>query len=318
MDSQTLSSSSAGRYAPSPSGDLHLGNLRTALFAWLFARSEGHDFVMRVEDLDRVQEGAAQRQLDDLASLGMDWDGEVLVQSTRIPQHMDAVQKLRDAGMVYECFCTRKEIQQAVSAPHAAPGAYPGTCRHLTDAERQERRQVRPPALRLAADTAEFTVYDRFAGDYMGAVDDFVLVRNDGKPAYNLAVVVDDGFQNVQQVVRGDDLLFSAPRQAYLATLLGIDIPEYVHVPLALNTEGKRLAKRDGAVTLAQLRAGGVSTAQVMRMIAASMPLAPWRGEGGPHLPETAQQMLEVFNPDTISREPWTVIPTDLESICCG
>ncbi len=318
MDVQTLYSRSAGRYAPSPSGDLHLGNLRTALFSWLFARSEGHDFVMRIEDLDRVQDGAAQRQLDDLASLGMDWDGEVLMQSTRIPQHMDAVEQLRAAGMVYECFCTRKEIQQAASAPHAAPGVYPGTCRHLSEAEREERRRVRPPALRLAAQTTEFTVKDRFAGEYTGAVDDFVLVRNDGKPAYNLAVVVDDGFQHVAQVVRGDDLLFSAPRQAYLATLLDIEIPEYVHVPLALNTEGKRLAKRDGAVTLAQLRAEGVSTPQVMRMIAGSMPLVPWRGEGGSHLPETAQQMLEVFNPETISREPWTVLTTDLENICCG
>lgn len=306
----------AGRYAPSPSGDLHLGNLRTALFAWLFARSTQRAFIMRVEDLDRVQKGAAQRQLDDLASLGIDWDGEVIWQSERIKDHTAAVDSLRAKGLVYECYCTRKEIQQAASAPHAAPGAYPGTCRNLSDRERAERRQHRPPALRLAAETQEFTVHDFYAGHYTGRVDDFVLVRNDGKPAYNLAAVVDDAFSGVDQVVRGDDLLSSAPRQAYLAQLLGLQIPTYAHVPLALNSEGKRLAKRDGAVTLAQLRAAGVSTEDIMRMISASIPLAPTGSAQGPHLPETAAQMLEVFDPQKISREPWIVIDPALESVC--
>lgn len=312
------SATGSGRYAPSPSGDLHLGNLRTALFAWLFARSTGREFIMRVEDLDRVQVGAAERQLDDLARLGIDWDGEVIWQSQRIDAHQQAVAQLQERGLVYECYCTRKEIQQAASAPHAAPGAYPRSCRHLTEAERAERRAARPPALRLAADTHEFTVYDYYAGNFTGAVDDFVLVRNDGKPAYNLATVVDDAHSGVDQVVRGDDLLSSAPRQAYLASLLGLDAPTYAHVPLALNMEGKRLAKRDGAVTLAQLRAAGISTQQVVRMISASIPLAPWHGEGGPHLPETAAQMLEVFDPQKISRDPWVVIDPALESVCCA
>nr|WP_239479109.1 tRNA glutamyl-Q(34) synthetase GluQRS [Rothia sp. ZJ1223] len=295
-----------------------MGNLRTALFAWLFARSTGRSFVMRVEDLDRVQEGAAQRQLDDLASLGIDWDGEVIWQSERLEAHRDAVENLRERGVVYECFCTRKEIQQAASAPHAAPGAYPGTCRHLTDSEREERRAVRPPALRLAADIREFTVQDYYAGEYTGAVDDFVLVRNDGKPAYNLAAVVDDAFSTVDQVVRGDDLLSSAPRQAYLASLLGLTVPAYAHVPLALNVEGKRLAKRDGAVTLVQLRAAGISTDQVMHMISSSIPLRSWCGQGGFHLPRTASQMLEVFDPDAISLQPWVVIDPAFESVCCA
>ncbi|MCP3426265.1 tRNA glutamyl-Q(34) synthetase GluQRS [Rothia sp. AR01] len=302
----------AGRYAPSPSGDLHLGNLRTALLAWLFARSTGRAFLLRVEDLDRVQEGSARRQLEDLEALGLDWDAEPLVQSERTAAYDDAVATLRARGLVYECYCTRREIQEAGSAPHGAPGAYPGTCRRLTRAQREERARERPAALRLAADRSAWTVRDRYAGEYTGAVDDVVLVRNDGRAAYNLAVVVDDAHQGVDQVVRGDDLLSSAPRQAYLAHLLGLAQPGYVHVPLALNREGRRLAKRDGAVTLRQLREAGVGAGDVVRLIAASIPLRPLPGPGdagrsGARLPRTAGQMLEVFDPEALSREPWVL-----------
>lgn len=293
-----------GRYAPSPSGDLHLGNLRTALLAWLMARSAGGKFTMRVEDLDRVKQGAAERQLADLAELGIDWDGEVLYQSQRLDAYADAVTRLQEAGLVYECFCTRKEIQAAASAPHGAPGAYPGTCRSLTDAEREERRTRRPAALRLRAEVSTWQVTDRFAGVYAGVVDDFVLVRGDGVYAYNLTCVIDDDFQQVTEVVRGDDLLPSAPRQAYLAHLLGLSAPVYAHVPLALNERGERLAKRDGAVTLADLRAGGVETAQIMRMISGSIPLPA--GAGGA-LPETASEMLAAFDPRQIAQKPWIV-----------
>ncbi|MDN5617847.1 MAG: tRNA glutamyl-Q(34) synthetase GluQRS [Kocuria sp.] len=303
----SASPSGAGRYAPSPSGDLHLGNLRTALYAWLFARSTGRAFRLRIEDLDRVREGSAQRHMDDLAALGIDWDGEPLIQSTRTVAYEDAVSRLRERGMVYECFCTRREIQEASSAPHGAPGAYPGTCRNLSSDERAERARSRPAALRLRSETHEWTVLDRYAGHYTGMVDDMVLVRNDGRAAYNLAVVVDDHFQGIDQVVRGDDLLSSAPRQSCLASLLGLDRVEYVHVPLALNREGKRLAKRDGAVTLAELRETGMAPAEVARMIASSMPLTTVRADGAESLPASASQMLEVFDPDTISLDPWTV-----------
>lgn len=317
----TDASAPCGRYAPSPSGDLHLGNLRTALFAWMFARSAGGRFVMRVEDLDRVKAGAAERQLADLAALGIDWDRDVLYQSTRLEAYRAAVEKLRAAGLVYECFCTRREIQEASSAPHGAPGAYPGTCRNLTDSERAARRGERPAALRLRAHTGSFTVTDYFAGSYTDAVDDFVLVRNDGTYAYNLVCVVDDDYQGVTQVVRGDDLLSSAPRQAYLATLLGLAVPTYAHVPLALNAQGKRLAKRDGAVTLAELQAAGVSQSDILRMISASIPLPPLTGpaagDQGPHLPESAHEMLSVFSPERIRQSPWVVIDPLLESTCC-
>lgn len=293
-----------GRYAPSPSGDLHLGNLRTALLAWLLARSVGGSFKMRVEDLDRVRPGAAERQLEDLASLGLDWDGPVLYQSSRIDAYDRALAQLKEAGLVYECFCTRKEIQAASSAPHGAPGAYPGTCRSLAEAERATRRAQRPAALRLRAEVSQWTVTDRFAGDYRGQVDDLVLRRNDGTYAYNLVCVVDDHYQGVTEIVRGDDLLPSSPRQAYLAQLLGLPTPSYAHVPLALNAQGQRLAKRDGAVTLAQLLAAGASRESILGLIAASIPL-PALPSGV--APDSAGQLLEVFDPALISREPWVV-----------
>ncbi|MFD1824119.1 MULTISPECIES: tRNA glutamyl-Q(34) synthetase GluQRS [Mumia] len=289
----------SGRYAPSPSGDLHIGNLRTALLAWMFARSTGRGFLMRVEDLDRVREGAEERQLADLAALGIDWDPPVVRQSERRAVYDEAVAALVARGLTYECFCTRREIAEAASAPHGTPGLYPGTCRRLSEAEREERRAERPAALRLRAGVTQFTVRDLLHGAYTGPVDDLVLVRNDGVPAYNLAVVVDDGAMGVDQVVRGDDLLASAPRQAYLAALLGLTPPVYAHVPLALNVDGKRLAKRDGAVTLADLHALGWSTADVVATIADSLGMAARDAAG----------MLAGFDPAALPRTPWVFVP---------
>lgn len=291
----------AGRFAPSPSGDLHLGNLRTALAAWGFARATGRAFVLRVEDLDRVRPGAAQRNVEDLRALGLDWDGPVDYQSPRIPEFLAQVARLSEAGLTYECFCTRREIQTAASAPHGIPGAYPGTCRNLTGDERRLRRRQRPPAVRLRAEVTEFTVQDFFAGEYTGTVDDMVLVRNDGTPAYNLAVVVDDARQGVDQVVRGDDLLASAPRQAYLAGLLGHRAPAYVHVPLVLGPTGARLAKRDGDVTLDQLRRIGYDAADVLRWLGATL---------GLHHPlRSASDLLEHWDPAAWDRDPVTWYP---------
>ena len=287
---------SSGRFAPSPSGDLHVGNLRTALLAWLFARSTDRQFLLRIEDLDRVRPGAEQQQLDDLRSLGIDWDGEIVRQSERLSLYADAIDRLTDVGRVYPCFCSRREIREAPSAPHAPRGSYPGTCRDLTDAERARRSAERPAALRLRTDVDEWTITDALHGIYTGTVDDVVLQRNDGVPAYNLAVVVDDAEQGIDQVVRGDDLLTSAPRQAYLATLLGQEPPTYAHVALALNASGDRLAKRDGAVTRAELEAHGVD---VLDLIADSLGLAG----------ATPAEMLTTFDPERLPREPWTFVP---------
>lgn len=287
---------SSGRFAPSPSGDLHVGNLRTALVAWLCARQSGRDFVMRVEDLDRVRAGAEQRQLDDLAAIGLDWDGPVVRQSERARFYDAALASLAGRGLVFECFCTRREILDAPSAPHGPPGTYPGTCRDLTEAEREVRRRERPAALRLRAGVSTFTIEDALHGTYEGPVDDVVLRRGDGAVAYNLAVVVDDAQQGIDQVVRGDDLLSSAPRQAYLATLLAATPPGYVHVPLALNAAGQRLAKRDGAVTARELGARGID---VLALIAGSLGL-----QGA-----TPRELLDGFDLRAIPRDPWVFVP---------
>ncbi len=289
----------AGRYAPSPSGDLHFGNLRTALLAWLFARSSGRDFHMRVEDIDTQRSSAesAQRQLEDLALIGLDWDS-LTYQHERFALYEQALAKLD----TYECYCSRKDIQHAASAPHAIPGHYPGTCRDLSDAQREQRRaelaqQGRVPAIRLRADRSTQPFDDYFLGHIEGEVDDMILRRGGQQPdwAYNLAVVVDDGAQGIDQVVRGDDLVSSAGRQAYLATLLGIAVPEYVHVPLVLNQEGKRLAKRDGAVTLRQMMEQGATTEDVVHELGASLNL-----EG-----RSAGELLEQFKPDQVPRQPY-------------
>lgn len=292
----------AGRYAPSPSGDLHIGNLRTAVLAWTFARADGKRFVLRIEDLDRVKPGAAQRQLDDLRTVGVDWDSLPLVQSEREEAHRAAVAELTKRGMTYECYCTRRDIQSEIaaspSAPHAAPGAYPGTCRNLSENRRQQRRRERPPAIRLRAQVHTATITDRLAGTVTAAVDDMVLLRNDCRPAYNLAVVLDDAFQGVDQVVRADDLLSSTPRQAHLAQLLGLPAVEYVHVPLVLNTAGQRLAKRDGAVTLGDLQAAGHGTAEVMGWIGHSL--------GLPNPVVSARDVLAQYQDLRLSDGPWT------------
>jgi glutamyl-tRNA synthetase len=283
----------AGRFAPSPSADLHIGNLRTAVLAWLFARSTRRRFLIRVEDLDdRTHDDIAARQLSDLAAIGITWDEEPQWQTAH-PQRYDAViGELAGRGLLYECYCSRRDILNAPRAPHAPEGAYPGSCRNLSDAQRAERREGgRPPALRLRTDAGEYTVTDLIHGRFTGAVDDFVLRRGDGVPAYNLAGVVDDAHSGVDQVVRGDDLLASSPRQAYLAHLLGYPEPTYAHVPLALNAEGKRLAKRDGAVTLAEL---GVPRAWALLTDSLGKPGADLAG------------LLAGFDPAQLPRKPWT------------
>ncbi|WAH95388.1 tRNA glutamyl-Q(34) synthetase GluQRS [Arthrobacter sp. MMS18-M83] len=286
---------SAGRFAPSPSGELHVGNLRTAMLAWLFARSTGRDFLLRVEDLDRARAGAEEVQLRDMEAVGVTWDGAVVRQTDRAGLYNATIERLSAAGLTYECFCTRREIQEAPSAPHAPQGAYPGTCRNLSTAELEIRRALRPAAIRLRSEAQEWTVEDKLHGPYTGAVDDFVLRRNDGVTAYNLAVVVDDAEQGVDQVVRGDDLLSSTPRQAYLASLLGLPVPEYAHVPLVLNRDGARLAKRDGAVTLGDLAAVGLSAGEVRDVILESLGLPE-----GP-----LGDALDSFDPASLPRKPW-------------
>jgi len=297
-----------GRFAPSPTGTLHLGNLRTALLAWLFARAQGAEFLLRIEDLDagRVRPHFEREQLADIAAIGLDWDGAVVRQSERLPRYAAALAQLDADGALYPCWCTRAEIREASSAPHGPlpEGHYPGTCRRLSAAERAEREASgRPPALRVAAGAARVAFADRLHGPQEGTVDDFVVRRNDGAFAYNLAVVVDDGAQDVGEVVRGDDLLDSAPRQLWLAARLGLPEPSFAHVPLVLGHDGARLAKRHGAVTLADRLEQGESAAEVRARLAVSVGLAEPGERPG------ADALVARFDPDRFTPPPSGPLP---------
>jgi glutamyl-tRNA synthetase len=296
-----------GRFAPSPTGSLHLGNLRTALLAWLFARSAGRRFLVRVEDLDRsrVRPGMERAQLADLAAIGLDWDGPVVRQSERLGLYEETIDRLDADGLLYPCYCTRAEIRAAASAPHGISAAdrYPGTCRELTAAQRAEREaDGRPPALRVRSGDVRMGFEDRLLGRFEGVVDDFVVRRNDGTPAYQLAVVVDDAAQGIGEVVRGADLADSTPRQILLSRLLGLPEPAYVHVPLVLGPDGRRLAKRHGAVTLSDRHEG---PDEVRAWMARSLGLA------GLGETPSAADLIARFEPDRLPREPtvWSPQP---------
>ena len=295
-----------GRYAPSPTGPLHLGNLRTALLAWLFARSAGSRFLLRIDDLDGGRSRAEHEagQLADLAALGLEWDGEPMRQSTRAGDHAAALAELEAQGLVYPCWCTRAEIRAAASAPHgpSPEGAYPGTCRELTATQRARRERAgRAPALRVRADGARIAYVDGVLGPVEGIVDDLVVRRADGTHAYNLAVVVDDHAQGIGEVVRGADLAETTHRQIWISERLGLPVPAYAHVPLVLGPDGRRLAKRDGPVTLAQRRAMGESPQRVRGALAASVGLC------APGSEPTLDALLAGFSRVAVPREAPTI-----------
>lgn len=294
-----------GRFAPSPSGDLHLGNLRTALIAWLAARSTASAFAIRMEDLEqsRVRPEYYTSQLDDLAALGLDWDGPVIRQTDRIDQYEAAITQLVERDLTYPCFCSRRDIREATQAPHGQAIHYPGTCRDLDSRQRAERAGAgRTPALRLRANDTTASFVDLVVGEVSGLVDDFVLLRNDGLPAYNLAVVVDDVAQDIELVVRGDDLAQPTLGHIYLAGLLGLAVPSYAHVPLVLAPSGERLAKRDGAVTLADRLARGESADDVVSFLASTVGLC----EAGERV--QASDLVERFRIGRLPQEPYTLL----------
>jgi glutamyl-tRNA synthetase len=254
-----------GRFAPTPSGELHLGGARTALVAWLAARSVGHPLILRVEDLDRARlvPGAETRILSDLRDLGLDWDEGPDVggpsgpyrQSERLAALDAVVDQLLADGLAFPCFCSRAEVARAATAPHGPADEgprYPGTCRALSSAQIAERARTRRPSVRLRVDPAQVTFTDAVHGpqreDVSVTVGDFVLRRSDQVPAYQLAVVADDIAMGVTDVVRGDDLLLSTARQLLLYRALGATSPTYAHVPLVLGPDGGRLSKRHGAI----------------------------------------------------------------------
>jgi len=302
-----------GRYAPSPTGDLHLGNVRTALLAWLFARRAGGAFVLRVEDLDRprVRSGAMAQMLGDLRWLGLDWDEgpdcggpfSPYLQSERQAIYDAYLARLRVADLVYPCYCSRAEVARAASAPQGAGDEgprYPGTCRHLSAAERRGREATgRRPSLRFRAPDRLIAFTDLVAGrmaqPVAQAVGDFIVARNDGIPAYQFAVVVDDGLMGITQVVRGADLLSSTARQIALFEALGFVIPTFGHVPLVVDARGARLAKREHAAGVGALREAGFSAGRVLGALAASCGLC------APGASLNIRDLLASFEPERLS-----------------
>jgi len=306
------------RFAPSPTGDLHLGGAWTALASWALARAAGGVTVLRVEDIDtpRVVRGSAERIIADLTWLGLDWDEGAdegahhhetpYTQSRRAVFYDDALARLRAAGLTYECDCSRAEIARVASAPHAGEElVYPGTCRDAPP----DREMKRPPALRLRVPAGRVIAFDdllrgHVEQDVSRSVGDFVLRRGDGVYAYQLVVAVDDAAMNITHVVRADDLLASTPRQLLLMELLGhprADAPSYVHVPMVVASDGERLAKRTGAPTVRDLRGQGVSSEQIIGRLAHGLGLV-----GGEGRPMTAREVAGALRPPGDWRkEPW-------------
>jgi len=248
-----------GRFAPTPSGRMHLGNVFAALLAWLSVRSRDGEMVLRMEDLDTQRTSAdfAQTLREDLIWLGLSYDRETPPQSLRTDAYDEAFRILEERGLIYPCYCTRSQLH-SVNAPHLSDGTYvyPGTCRHLT--AEQRLGFDRKPAWRVIVPEKRWKFTDRVQGDYSLDLStecgDMVVRRADGVYVYQLAVTVDDGAAGVTEVTRGMDLLSSAPRQMYLQELLGLPHPEYAHVPMLLAPDGRRLSKRDRDLDLGELR----------------------------------------------------------------
>lgn len=250
-----------GRFAPSPSGRMHLGNVLCALLAWLSARHQNGAFLLRIEDLDamRCPRSYADLIMDDLRWLGLDWDGEVPYQSERSEIYEKYENILRERGLLYPCFCSRAALH-AASAPHLSDGRvlYAGTCRGLSPEEITEKRKKRAPATRVRVPDEEISFTDGVFGEYRENLaeecGDFIIRRSDGVFAYQLAVTVDDGLSGVTEVVRGSDLISSTPRQIWLYRLFGFEPPHFIHIPLLCDVDGRRLSKRDEDLDLGLLR----------------------------------------------------------------
>lgn len=300
-----------GRFAPSPTGPLHLGNLRSALLAWLDARSSGGELLLRVEDLDpeRARPAAVDGLFEDLEWLGLDWDGPVWRQSQRGEAYAEALERLGNAGRVYPCWCSRAEVARAASAPHAGEDGpvYPGTCR-----THPAPRSARTPSLRFAVQPGVVSFVDGLRGpfsqDVAAAVGDFVVRRADGVASYQLAVVVDDAAAGVTHVVRGDDLLSSTPRQLQLYAALGAIAPRFTHVPLLVEVDGTRLAKRAGAWTAQALRARGATPEALVGLLAA------WSGLGDGR-PVRARELIGAFRWADVRAAPAVVTQAAVEAL---
>ncbi len=282
-----MSEARVTRLAPSPTGALHLGNARTFLINWIIARQRGWKIILRIEDLDgpRVKRSADQQAIEDLQWLGIDWDDGPVYQSQRLSLYTNAVDKLLNDRVAYPCICTRKEVELAASAPHADDGAavYPGTCRgKYTSIEEARKASGREPSIRFAMPDRVVKFHDEFKGDVSieaKTLGDFVIAKGDGTPAYQLSVVVDDAEMGVTNIIRGDDLLDSTPRQLLLYESLGLQnlIPRYWHLPLIIGKDGRRLAKRHGDTRLSYYRQQGVTASRVIQLLARWCGIENWQ-----------------------------------------
>ncbi len=295
-----------GRLAPSPTGLLHLGHARTFLLAYWHARARGAALLMRMEDLDgpRAEQRYADAALADLEWLGLTWDGAPFVQSTELPRLNAAVLQLVSSGKAYPCVCSRGDIRSAQSAPHAdtEEPRYPGTCRgRFSSFEQAERVSGRAAGARLLVPEGELSIVDGVTGastwNVARDVGDFLIAKRDKAPAYQLAVVVDDAAQGVTEVVRGDDLLPSAARQWYVQEALGLPHPAWFHVPLVVDESGRRLAKREADLSLAELRSGGTDPRAIVAWAARSAGMAS--GERS-----TPAELTPHFDLARVPREP--------------
>jgi glutamyl-tRNA synthetase len=305
------------RLAPSPTGALHLGNARTFLINWLLARKGGWKIALRIEDIDgpRIKPHASGQLMEDLAWLGIDWDSGPIYQSRQPAVYRQAIEKLIAGGYVYPCVCSRKEIDLAASAPHAEDGStvYPGTCRgKFASVEEAKKVSGKEPALRFSVGSRIIEFSDEFRGaqkfDVAKQLGDFVVAKSDGTPAYQLAVVVDDIAAGVDQIVRGDDLLDSTPRQILLYEALGAKgpIPHYTHLPLVVGSDGRRLAKRHGDTRIVSYRNAGTSHGQMLAL------LARWCGldNGGKSI-DDPRRLIDSFRLDQVSRQNIVFTPAD-------
>ena len=300
-----------GRFAPTPSGRMHLGNVFAALLSWLSPKSRGGDWILRMEDLDTLRTKAEYAELlrDDLRWLGLDWDEETEAQSLRSAVYDRYFEELREKNLLFPCYCTRSQLHN-VNAPHLSDGTYvyAGTCRNLTEAERAEKKRL--PSWRVMVPDREFALTDLVQGDYrenlLTDCGDFVVRRADGVYVYQLAVTVDDGESGVTEVVRGWDLLGSAPRQMYLQELFGFSHPEYAHIPMLMAPEGRRLSKRDQDLDMGALR-NRLKPEQLIGVLAHAAGLTETAA------PISAKELATVFDWSKISGKE--IVVTELEKL---
>lgn len=304
-----------GRLAPSPTGAQHVGNARTYLIAWLAARRQQGKIILRIEDVDspRTKPGADRLILEDFRWLGLDWEEGPLYQTQRLLHYATALERLKEQELVYPCTCTRKDIEQAASAPHLEHegSAYPGTCarRRAQDAAHLAGR---PFAWRFRSNLEYQQYQDGFRGTVTVPAElggDFVIWKSDGTPAYQLAVVVDDAAMGITEVIRGDDLIPSTPRQLQLYHALGLSPPRFTHVPLVVGPDGRRLAKRHGDTRLSTLRAQGVTAENLLGLLAWSCGWLPTLQ------PTSLAGLLPLYRLETIPATPFVLMPELLQQV---